>query len=779
MLTRTVLSLHDRLARHDRLVLAAAGVIMLAALPVGVMRTDLDMSFRPLFAHEPQVEAATAAFESRFGQSSGSQIVVIVQRDRALDGAYLTRLSDLTEQLRAQPRIVEVLSPARFPHAVWTPDTSYGALIATPEALRVPAAAERTAQALLAGSVPAMADSGRTVLLLARLDIPLDQLRDRRAAIRRIRSTADAWGAPDVRVSYTGVSVVEAAYADAIPMGMALSLLLTTGAVVLLLFGVFGHAAAVATALAGVAVSVPLTIAVLALWGWPLTMLSSMAPTVILIVGVADAIHMLRRWRRETAVDGSGAVRRMVSAMALPCALTTLTTAVGFLALTTARIEAIRQFGITAAVGVAIVFAANMVLVPALLRCARVPVTRAVPTPRRVTLAGLRHPRSAIAAATLFSAAAIAGVPRIIIDQRFNEELPSRHPAASAQALLEREFGGFLGPDVEIVRSDRRSLVDADGLRRIAALQSGIAKMAGVDGVNSVVDVLPSGVTGAAARSGIEMLRDDPLMHFAVRELVHSSERAAVRVRTGDLGTRAALELADEIESRADQVLGEGFEVRIVGQWWLAQLGTASLLRDMLVSFATSMLLVLPILAFALRSPRMLLIALPANLLPMLAALAFMGWSGITLRVGTALVLAIALAIAVDDTIHLLARTHEERLRGVGSRRAMRTALLECAPALTATTIVLIAGFGSMLASQIAAIRDMGLVAAVALATALGADLLLLPALYRLFPPPGRLRTRRTLNTSFTGSSETPRPGRLVRDAAHAAAAQSAGGVTK
>lgn len=766
-----MLYVHDRLAVHDRRVLWTAGAILLLTLPLALLRTDLDMSFRPLFAHEPDTEAATAEFETRFGQSSGSQVAIMVQRDRVLDGRFLTSISDLTEQLRAQPNVVEVLSPARLPHGIWTGDGAHGALTTSPDVLRAPEAAEAAARGIRVADLPVVADSGRTILLLARLDIPLDELQQRRGAIRAIRAAADAWRPPDVRISYTGVSVVEAAYADAIPAGMALSLVLTTAAVVVLLFGVFGNAPAAVIALSGVAVAIPLTIAGLALGGWPLTMLSSMAPTVILIVGVADAIHMLRRWRREAQVAREGAVRRMMAALALPCALTTLTTAVGFLALVTARIDAIRQFGITAAAGVVIVFAANMVLVPALLRSMRVPIIRAAPPQRSLMLVGLRRPRATLAAATLFGMAAIAGVPRIVVDQRFNEELPPAHPATTAQALIEREFGGFLGPDIEITRADGRSILDPDALARIAALQAHVTAMPGVDDVSSVLDLLPRGTAGSAARRGIEGLREDPLMQFAVRELVHSSERVALRVRTGDLGTRAALALAADIEDRARQTLGTSFQARVVGQWWLAQLGTASLLRDMLVSFATSLLLVLPILALALRSRHMLLIALPANLLPMLAALAFMGWTGTTLRVGTALVLAIALAIAVDDTIHLLARTHEERLRGLGARRAMRAALLECAPALTATTVVLLAGFGSMLASQIAAIRDMGIVAAVALGTALAADLLIVPALYRLCPPSDRVRTRHAAHTSFAGSSSDTSSGRLVVDTAHVSAA--------
>ncbi len=106
-----------------------------------------------------------------------------------------------------------------------------------------------------------------------------------------------------------------------------------------------------------------------------------------------------------------------------------------------------------------------------------------------------------------------------------------------------------------------------------------------------------------------------------------------------------------------------------------------------------------------------------------------MGWAGISVRIGTAMVLAIALGIAVDDSLHVLARYRQER-RARGTRPSALTHTVRgTGPALIATTAVLVAGFLSMLTSGLVAIRDMGLVAAVALTGALLADLLLLPTL--------------------------------------------------
>jgi predicted RND superfamily exporter protein len=740
---RLILALHDRLAGRDRHVLVVAALLALAAL-AGTTRLSLDMSFRPLFAHSEEDAAATAAFEARFGQSSGAHAAVLLERDAPLDATYGGELERLAAQLRTIEGVAEVQSPVRAPAPVTSPTSATGPLL-EPGLVR---------------------DEGRLVLLLVRMTPPLDALHERRAIIADVRAATRAWLRPDVRAHYTGVSVVEEAYASAVPRGMALSLVLTSAAVVALLFGLFGHPAAVAAALAGVTVAAPLTLALYALTGRPLTMLGTMAPTIILVVGAADAVHMIRRWQLELAVRERGAVRRTIAAMALPCTLTALTTALGFASLSVARIGAIREFGLLVALGVILVFAANLVLLPALLRRygARIPVPLGDVSRPLLALGTLltRRPAAVAAAALLFAAAAAIGVPRLSIDQRFNEELRRTHPVRAAQQLMEREFGGFLGPDLEVTRVDGGSVVAPDALAALRRVRSDIAALTGVDGVSSVLDIVPAGA-GVDARAALDALRNDPALGTAVRERIHTSERTALHVRTGDLGTAAALELADDITRLASTRLGDDYDVRVVGQWWLAQLGTSSLLRDMLISFATSALLVLPLLAWGLRSRRLLLIALPPNLLPMVAALAWMGWTGTSLRVGTALVLAVALAIAIDDTIHLLTRAEESRRRGASPRTAMLRAMTDTGPALVATTLVLVAGFLSMITNPLAAIRDMGVVASAALGAALLGDLLLLPALYTLLHRPApALRHRRAAATSSVASSERRGRGRLL-----------------
>ena len=104
--------------------------------------------------------------------------------------------------------------------------------------------------------------------------------------------------------------------------------------------------------------------------------LSILTPTLILVIGVADGIHLVNRYREELAHDDDreAAMGRTIGHLSLACFLTTFTTAAGFVSLTVADTAVIRDFGQQVAVGVMVTFFALMMVVPTLL--AWIPVAK-------------------------------------------------------------------------------------------------------------------------------------------------------------------------------------------------------------------------------------------------------------------------------------------------------------------------------------------------------------------------------------------------------------------
>jgi hypothetical protein len=122
-------------------------------------------------------------------------------------------------------------------------------------------------------------------------------------------------------------------------------------------------------------------------------------------------------------------------------------------------------------------------------------------------------------------------------------------------------------------------------------------------------------------------------------------------------------------------------------------------------------------------------LAMIPNVLPMVVLFGLMGFAGISLDAGTALVGPIAIGIAVDDTIHFLHAFREERETATSPVEAARRAGARVVRAVVTTSMTLATGFLAMLVSRFESMSNMGLMSASSIAAAFFAEILVLPAL--------------------------------------------------
>jgi predicted RND superfamily exporter protein len=156
-------------------------------------------------------------------------------------------------------------------------------------------------------------------------------------------------------------------------------------------------------------------------------------------------------------------------------------------------------------------------------------------------------------------------------------------------------------------------------------------------------------------------------------------------------------------------------------------------IRDSLLQGLGFALLVISLVMFILyRNIKMLIVALIPNVIPMVIAGAILGFAGIPLEAGTAIVFSIIFGIAVDDTIHVLGRYRLLKQSGIDREEAIKLTLLETGKAVTLTSVLLFFGFAILLFSSNPPAVTIGLLISVTLFTALLADVFLLPVLLRL-----------------------------------------------
>ena len=162
------------------------------------------------------------------------------------------------------------------------------------------------------------------------------------------------------------------------------------------------------------------------------------------------------------------------------------------------------------------------------------------------------------------------------------------------------------------------------------------------------------------------------------------------------------------------------------------------LVQSLVNSQGLALIFISIIMAFMFRANSILFASLITNLIPIFTVLGILAWLGISIRPPTAMTFAVALGIAVDDSLHFLLRYRKELKNGQSRVDAIKSTIMNTGSALLITTSVLVAGFSVLLLSAFLPTYQFGLLSAAMIGTALLCDLTLLPALCLVLPNPNK-----------------------------------------
>ncbi len=168
---------------------------------------------------------------------------------------------------------------------------------------------------------------------------------------------------------------------------------------------------------------------------------------------------------------------------------------------------------------------------------------------------------------------------------------------------------------------------------------------------------------------------------------------------------------------------------RFNGSSHLAAITLHRLMRDMFATIITSLLAITILMTLLFRSLQIGLISMIPNVIPLLVTAGFMGAVGIELRPATSIIFAVSLGIAVNDTIHLMARYREEWRIYRDSKKATERAIIFAGRPIVYTSLLLVCGFAVLFKSEFVAVKDFSLLFAVTIVGALACDLFLTAAI--------------------------------------------------
>ncbi len=772
----------DRIARYilqARLLLLALLAAATIALGLPALDVVFDFSPRSIFLTADDEVKFLDRHREVFGEEDGI-VMVLMEADDVFTPDNLQLIVDLSDDLAGVEGIEQVLSLSTVPRLSGAPPV----IEVQPLLDEVPTTDEDAAELkriVLENRIYLhrfVSPDSRATALLGIFADDLDEELERRPGLAAVEELlADHGGAPGVTLTMVGVPVVNREYAVLLQKDMAWTVGVSVLLIGLVLAFLFRNPISVALPLTAVGLSLAWTVGYMVLWGDGFNIINSIIPTLMLVIGVGDAVHFLTTYYQEigAGAERTEAIRGMVRRIGAACLLTSLTAAIGFGSLMVARIDIIKGMGRVAAVGLMISYFVILLLVPSVLSLAPAPKAGVHADPSQGAIGRMLvwvgdvvvgRKLVVVMVTFLICGLAVLGGFRVKSDNFLLEELFKTHPVSQGLHQTERVLTGVMPVEVSIKTTEDGGILEPDVLAGMVELQEHLGSDPFIGHSASVADLIleigrltkgersvPATRAEASQRLLYFEMGEDPGFLDSMVDVTRSHARISATQRdwgtnnffgwydgTGECDPRAKcgdpiLEVVDRAFGTTNGKREDGLEVRVTGSNLVAARALGRLVEDMVFSLSTAFFVISILMMLLLRSLRIGLLSMVPNLIPLLVTFGFMGWVGIPLRTSTALIFSVALGVAVNDTIHFVTRFREELFLCGDRAEAVRKTLLSTGRAIIFTSILMIFGFATMMTTHFAGIFQMGLLGAVTLFAALVGDLLLLPTCLVIFRP--------------------------------------------
>ena len=735
-----------------------ASLFLVAAAAGGILRLGFSGDYRIFFDEDNPQLLALEALEDTYGKNENVVFLIVPEDGDATSQTALSAAVWLTEAAWQTPWSRRVDSLTNFQYTTADGDDLYVRNLVDPQQLADPQARSRIRAVALAdprveGSI--LATGGDVSVVNVTVELPegdqLEAVAEVAGFARGIAAQAEEqFAGIDIRV--VGTVMVNQTFLEA-SVDSQMIFLPTSLAIMAVILGILirGWAGVAATGI----VIVFSILASIGLGGWaglPFSPPIAPAPTIVLMIVVANCVHLLVTLQQRMRAGDSrrGAIAESVKMILHPVFLASLTTALGFLSMNFSEVPPYRHLGNFVAFGIGMSFLLSVTFLPAMLSLlpVRAGSDRRLTGPLMNFMAGfaLRHRKALLWGWVAVIIAMILAIPRNelndVLVHFFDESVEFRRDTD----FMDERLSGNTVLDYSLEASGADGVTDPEFLAEVSDFAEWFREQPSVRHVSVITDTF--------RQLNQSMHGDDP----AYYRIPESQELAAQYLLLYELSLPQGLDLNNQIDTvrsatrmtvssrtlysqdlldlnaRAEAWLEENAP-KIAGvnssgpSALFAYIGQRNI-RAMLLGTMVVLVAISAILLAALRSLRLGLVSIVPNLLP--AVMGFGVWGLTVGQVGLSLsvVVAMTIGIVVDDTVHFLTKYQRARREyGQGPEQAVRYAFETAGRALFTTTAVLVAGFLIFAFSPFLPTAQVGVLTALIIGFALIADLSLLPAL--------------------------------------------------
>ena len=721
-------------------------LVALLTIPLAYASTKVGFSsdVREIFRSGTADYARFQLVEEQY-PDSGQDVLLLIHADDLFTVKNLERLRDLHLELSFVDGVRDVVSmfSARYP-----PDAEGGAEPLFPLKLTqtdLPTVREAILHHPLASGKLLSPDTTTTLIVIAME--PQPDIDDLKVVANELRSVTEKMlKGTDLKVQYSGISFLRLEIVSTL-MQDQLTFILVGFFIVLLISWLFFHRPIYVCIAA-----LPSSIAVIwlsgttALRGTEVDVMTGVVPALVIVLVVASSLHLLFKMRRELGHGATvhDAIERSIREIGPACVLASMTTAIALFSLTLVPLRLVAGFGLTAAIGTAIAYLVTIIVVPSLAYVLLSRVHSKRNLGRNVDFAfgtagtccqkmgrfTMAHPRKVLISGLLLTL--VAGALYIAINPRYQyrEYLPERSPAHLTMNAIDEHLAGTETLLVHIQWPSGTQIDSPENVELVRKVDRIVAGLPFIRSVTSLASLQDWAVAGSMTRDKFFSLLRESKSPLVSRIVSFDHDSTLVTGYFPGVDAAELLPVVKEAEKKLDGLRAANPDVTFTVTGLSALSAKASyemiaqLNRSLLLAIALNIILV----GVVFRSVRAGLYCILPNLLPIVVVGSVLYLTGLGLQFTSVVAFTIGFGIAVDNTIHILNYYGLMRTHGRDVVTALDETIATIGPVLAVGTIVLISGFAATLLSQLPNLRLFGEVAILLLATALLANLLILPA---------------------------------------------------
>lgn len=490
-----------------------------------------------------------------------------------------------------------------------------------------------------------------------------------------------------------------------------------------------------------------------------ISVLTGLIPPLIIVIGIPNCIFLINKYQHEVNKHGNKAksLQKVITKIGNATLMTNVTTASGFATFIITNSKLLKEFGIVASLSILAIFILCILIIPIIYSFLPIPEEKHLEHLNRTWINSLgdwiektvkKSKINIYIISVLLLVTSIIGIYQIRISGSIIDDMPQKADWFDDIMFYEKEFNGIMPLEILINTKRKKGVTKLSTIKKMSKIEDVILEIPELSKPISMVSLVKYSkqayYNGNPKYYQVPTSQENSFILSYAKNSTSDSDVDLIKNYVDSTGqyTRITafmkdmeIEKMEEIEKKLNYEISkimpsDNFEVSITGKAYLFQKGTKYLVKNLILSLSLAIFLIALLMAYMFRSLKMIFISLIPNLLPLIVTAGLMGYLGVAIKPSTILIFSIAFGIAVDDTIHFLAKYRQELITNNWEvKKSVYNALRETGVSMFYTSIVLFFGFSVFTVSNFGGTVALGALVSATLLFAMLSNLLLLPSM--------------------------------------------------